>query len=155
METYKLLKCSDNLFIRLQIHLRIILIIVNVCSFTIDPLSLHVGKISQSATVRSLEANTVAAHYRQELTQCKLLGLHVQIERELFNTIVVHRRNGTISRRSLLHVHKSPVRLVQQSRSRKYNRWADLILWILLAISRIYNGKDRIESCTYIPLSSI
>lgn len=46
--------------------------IVNVCvasllipfRYTLE----HVGKISQSATVRSLEANTVAAHYRQELT---------------------------------------------------------------------------------------
>lgn len=41
---------------------------------------------------RSLEGNPVDAHYRQGFSQCKLLGLHVQIEHELFNMVIGPRR---------------------------------------------------------------
>lgn len=113
--------------------------------------SVHCGKKARSPTVRSrpLKAYYVETHYRQRFSQCKLLGLHVQIEHELFNTVIGARRGGAVSRapcctRVYIYIRTQHFQQVSyKSRLRKYNHWVDLISWIRLASCPVYPAYQR------------
>lgn len=101
---------------------------------------------------RGPPSNLVEAHYRQGFNQCKLLGLHVQIEHDLFNMVIgPGRGRARISRAPCCTLRVYTYVHISSNKSRTShvcgNTIVDLILWIWLGVLCIQGTKDR-ASCS-------